>query len=64
MIREKIIKQITELLVDEMDDTESLGLERYYDCDPEEYIKDPKQLESMSDDELLEMWQNLWAFQG
>ena len=64
MIREKIIKKITELLVDEMEDDESMGLERYYDCDPEEYVKDPKELESMTDDELLAMWENLWGFQG
>ncbi len=48
-MRELVIAKLKELIVI----NEEYGIPRYFDCDDEESIKDPAELETMSDEQLL-----------
>lgn len=45
-------------------DPDGEGIPRYFDCGDAEYITDPQELESMSDEELLDAYEACVAFSG
>ena len=45
-------------------DTDGYGIPRYFDCPDEERITDAAELDSMSDEELLDIFEVTVGFQG
>jgi hypothetical protein len=45
-------------------DSGGFGIPRFFDCDEDEFITDAKELESMSDQELLEVFESCVGFNG
>jgi len=44
--------------------SDGYGIPRYFDCDDEDAIKDPAELDSMSDKELVEVFEACVGFGG
>jgi len=45
-------------------DSDGYGIPRYFDCDEEDNITDPNELDSMTDEELIEVFESCVGFQG
>ena len=45
-------------------DSNGYGIPRYFDCDEEDNITDPDDLDSMSDEELIEVFESCVGFGG
>lgn len=45
-------------------DSDGHGIPRCFDCDEEDYVQDPNELDSMSDQELLEVFESVVGFGG
>jgi hypothetical protein len=58
-MRELIIERLVYFIM-----ADKAGIPRYFDCDPEEYITDAKQFQSMTDDELLNCFEAAVGFDG
>lgn len=59
-MRELVIKKLKGFI----ENTDGYGIPRYFDCDEEEMVKDPAELESMTDEQLLEVFESTVGFQG
>lgn len=59
-MRELVISKLTEFILS----NEGYGIPRYFDCSEDDYIKDPVELESMSDLQLLEVFETCVGFGG
>jgi uncharacterized protein YkuJ len=59
-MRDLVIQRLTTLIEDSCDE----GISRYFECESSEMITDPKELQSMSDEELLEALETAVGFQG
>ena len=57
-MRDLVIQRLTTLIED------CDGIPRYFDCEEDEFITDVEQLTDMSDEELLEVFENVVGFQG
>lgn len=51
-MRELIIAKLTEYI----NDSEGMGIPRYFECEVDEYMTDTKELDSLNGEELLEMY--------
>lgn len=58
-MRDLVIQSLTESI----EYSNGEGIPRYYDCDEDEYIKDTKELNSLSDEKLLSIYTDLCGFQ-
>lgn len=56
-MRDLIIHRLMEIM-------DSDGLPRYFDCDKHEYIHSKEELDSLSDEDLLEVFETSVEFQG
>ena len=45
-------------------DSDGYGIPRYFDCDEEDNITDPDELDNMSDEELIEVFESCVGFGG
>ncbi len=59
-MRELVLNKLKDFIAD----TEGYGIPRYFDCPEEDNITDPAELDSMSDQELLDVFENAFDFQG
>lgn len=59
-MRDLVIAKLTGFIKD----NDGYGIPRYFDCDDEESIKDPAELNSMSDEELLVAFEAAVGFGG
>lgn len=59
-MRELVISRLTAFIAD----TDGYGIPRCFDCDEDDYIKDPTELENMSDEDLLEAYESAVGFGG
>ena len=59
-MRELVISRLTAFIAD----TDGYGIPRCFDCDEDNYIKDPTELENMSDEDLLEAYESAVGFGG
>ena len=57
-MRDLVIQRLTALIED------GDGIPRYFDCEEDEFVTDVEELTDMSDEELLEMFENAVGFQG
>ena len=60
-MRELVIAKLTAFI---NNGDEGYGIPRYFDCDDEESIKDPAELNSMTDEQLLEAFEACVGFWG
>lgn len=58
-MRDLVIAKLT-VFIEDIDG----GIPRYFDCDDEENITDPSELFSMSDEQLLEVFEATVGFGG
>ena len=59
-MRDLVIAKLTGFIKD----SDGYGIPRYFDCDDEESIKDPTELNSMTDEELLVAFEATVGFGG
>ncbi len=59
-MREIVIERLTSFIVD----ADGYGIPACFDCDEDEYIKDPSILNDMSDEELLNVFEACVGFNG
>jgi hypothetical protein len=59
-MRNLVISKLTEFIEESCGE----GIPRYFDCEISEYLKDPKELESLSDEKLLEAFESCVGFSG
>lgn len=59
-MRELVISRLTAFIAD----TDGYGIPRCFDCDEDDYIKDPEELENMSNEDLLEAYESAVGFAG
>lgn len=59
-MRELVISKLKQFI----SDNDGYGIPRYFDCPDEESIKDPTELDSMSDEQLLEVFEACVGFGG
>ena len=52
-MREPIIAKLKQFIAD----SDGYGIPRYFDCNDEDAIKDPAELDLMGDDELVEVFE-------
>jgi hypothetical protein len=57
-MRNLVIQRLTTLIED------GDGIPRYFDCEENEFVTDVEELTDMSDEELLEVFENAVGFQG
>jgi hypothetical protein len=57
-----------ELVIDRLKwfilDSNGYGIPRYFDCDEEDHITDPDELNDMSDEELITVFESCVGFGG
>ena len=59
-MRELVINRLKTFV----NDSDGYGIPRYFDCNEEDNITDPNELDSMSDEELIEVFESCVGFQG
>lgn len=59
-MRDLVISKLTAFIAD----SDGYGIPREFDCDDDDYIKDPAELANMSDEELLEAYESAVGFAG
>jgi hypothetical protein len=59
-MRELVISRLTAFIAN----TDGYGIPRCFDCDEDDYIKDPAELENMSNEDLLEAYESAVGFAG
>lgn len=59
-MRELVIKKLSGHIAD----TDGYGIPRYFDCDEEDNITDPDELNYMDDEQLLEVFEATVGFGG
>ncbi len=59
-MRELVIAKLKEFIAN----SDGYGIPRYFDCNDEDAIKDPAELDSMSDGELVEVFEACVGFGG
>ena len=59
-MRELVIHRLTAFIKD----SDGYGIPRHFDCTDEDAIKDPAELQTMSDEELLEAYESCVGFGG
>lgn len=59
-MRELVITKLKQFIAD----NDGYGIPRYFDCTDEDAIKDPAELDSMSDEQLLEVFEACVGFGG
>lgn len=65
--KEKIMSMrqiVIERLTGFIQDADDYGVPAYFDCDEDDYIKDPSVLNDMTDEQLLEAFEACVGFQG
>ena len=60
VMRELIITRLTAFI----DSSGGMGIPRYFECNDDDYITDPDDLDSLSDEELLEVYDACVIFTG
>ena len=45
-------------------DSDGYGIPRCFDCDEEDHITDPAELDGMTDEKLIEVFESCVGFQG
>lgn len=59
-MRELVIKKLNYLL----DLTDGEGIPRYFDCDESEYITDAEEIKTLTDEDLLDVFEACISFGG
>ena len=57
-------KLVIDKLTDIIRDSGSYGIPRYFDCSDDENITDPAELDGLTDEELLEVFETTVGFGG
>ena len=59
-MRELIITKLTEFI----NGSGGIGISRYFECPDDDYITDPEDLDSLTDEDLLEVYDACVMFTG
>ncbi len=59
-MRDIVIERLTSFILD----SDGYGVPSYFDCDEDEYIKDPSILNDMSDEDMLNVFEASIGFNG
>jgi hypothetical protein len=60
MMRDLVISKLKQFVAD----SQGYGIPRYFDCDDGEFITDADELETMTDEQLLEVFETAVGFGG
>ncbi len=59
-MRQIVIERLTSFI----QDSDDYGIPAYFDCDEDEYIKDPSELNDKTDEQLLNIFEACVGFGG